>query len=93
MWDVGLSYETSGGTDLYLWVEVEGDITLLISAPHIALPDGVWECDITYGNGHPFFVFPNARDGLYAIGVGSHNNESHEATLHISESDPRPRQG
>jgi len=81
--DVNLGF--LGFSDLYIYVEGEGDTTLLIF-------DGAsgWVCDDdSYGDGDPIIVFPNASDTYYAIWVGSHNNESHDATLYISEIDPR----
>ena len=82
--DVDLYYTTSGGSDLFIYVDGEGDTTLLINAP-----DGSWLCDDDgFGDGDPIVRIPDADDGLYDIWVGSYSNDSHDAILHISEIDP-----
>jgi len=86
--DVGLLYNSrsSSSPTLYIYAEGEGDTTLLIWSRGL---DGHWVCDDdSYGDGDPMIVLPNAG-GVYVIWVGSFNNESHDATLYISETDPR----
>lgn len=83
--DVDLYYETSGGADLFLYVESEGDATLLVNRP-----DGSWVCDDDgFADRNPIVVIPAAASGLYDIWVGTWGEELQAATLHISEVDPR----
>lgn len=83
--DVDLYYETSGGADLFLYVESEEDATLLVNTP-----DGSWVCDDDgFGNRNPIVVVPEAAGGLYDIWVGTWGAELADATLYISEIDPR----
>ncbi|MEM9996246.1 MAG: peptidase S1 [Bacteroidota bacterium] len=83
--DVDLYYSTSGDSPLYIYVESEGDVTLLVSKP-----DASWVCDDdSFGNSDPILVIPNAPDGLYNIWIGTYGDEMQSATLHVSEIDPR----
>ena len=98
--DVGLFYtyeSTSGGSDLYVYAEGEGDITLLIYRVNFRMEDDDWMCDDdSYGNGNPIIVIPipeferflGGSEG-FLIWVGSYTEEFHDATLYISEIDPR----
>ena len=83
--DVDLYYTTTGGSDLYIYVEGEGDTMLLINTP-----DGGWVCDDdSHGDLDPLVHIPSAEDGLYDIWVGSYSaGERHAATLYISELSP-----
>lgn len=83
--DVGLYYETSGSSDLYIWVESEGDATLLVNRP-----DGSWICDDDgFDARDPLVVLPGAGGGLYDLWVGTYGEELQDATLYISGIDPR----
>jgi hypothetical protein len=83
--DADLYYTTSGGSDLYIYVEGTGDTTLLINTA-----DGTWMCDDDgYEGTNPLVVIRNAPSGLYDIWVGSYDSEYHPATLFVSELDPR----
>lgn len=83
--DVDLVYTTSGGTDLYIYVESEDDTTLLINRP-----DGNWVCNDDGLEGlNPLVTIPAASQGLYKIWVGTYGDELADATLHISEVTPR----
>lgn len=83
--DVDFYYTVSGGRDLYIYVEGSEDTTLLINQP-----DGSWVCDDDGHTGtNPLVVFPKAAGGLYDIWVGTYGDELSDATLYISERDPR----
>jgi hypothetical protein len=83
--DFDLYYETSGGTTLYIYAVSGSDTTILINAP-----DQSWLCDDDgYGEGDPLVVIPNAPAGLYDIWVGTLSEDAADATLYISEMDPR----
>lgn len=83
--DVDLYYSTSGSSTLYISAISGEDTTLLIN-----LPDGSWVCDDdSYGDGDPIVVIPGAESGLYDIWVGTYGSEPADATLYISEIDPR----
>ena len=83
--DVDFYYTTSGGSDLYIYVDGSQDTTLLINKP-----DGNWVCnDDGLGNSDPIVVIPGAAGGLYNIWVGTYGDDLSEATLSISEIDPR----
>lgn len=83
--DVDLYYTTSGASTLYISAIGADDTTLLVN-----LPDGSWVCDDDgFGDGDPIVVVPNAEDGLYDIWVGTYGEEPVDASLFISEIDPR----
>lgn len=83
--DINLYYTTSGDSDLYFYVVGDGDTTLLVNTPN-----GDWVCDDdSYEDGDPILVLRNAPDGLYNVWVGSYSNDFHDATLFVSEIDPR----
>lgn len=83
--DVDFYYTTSGGSDLYIYVDGANDTTLLINKP-----DGTWVCnDDGLGGGNPIVVISGAAGGLYNIWVGTYGDELTEATLSLSEIDPR----
>jgi hypothetical protein len=83
--DVDFFYSASGGRDLYIYVEGSEDTTLLINRP-----DGTWICDDDGHTGtNPLVVLPKAAEGLYDIWVGTYGDELSDATLYISERDPR----
>ena len=83
--DVDLYYTTSGSSTLYIYAVSSEDTTILVN-----LPDGSWACDDdSYGDGDPILVIPGADAGLYDIWVGTYGDDLVEATLFISEIDPR----
>ena len=83
--DVDFYYTTSGGSNLYVYVNAAEDTTLLVNRP-----DGSWVCnDDDLGDGNPVVVIPSAADGLYDIWVGTYGASNTNATLYISEIDPR----
>lgn len=83
--DVDLYYTTSGGSDLYIYAVSGDDTTILVNTP-----DGAWTCDDdSYGDGDPIVVIRDAPAGLYDIWVGTYGDDLAEATLFISEVDPR----
>ena len=83
--DVDLYYTTSGSSTLYIYAVSSEDTTLLVN-----LPDGSWACDDdSYGDGDPIVVVRGADAGLYDIWVGTYGDDMVEATLYISEIDPR----
>jgi hypothetical protein len=82
---VDFFYSASGGRDLYIYAEGNQDTTLLINTP-----DGSWVCDDDGHTGtNPLVVLPKAAEGLYDIWVGTYSNDLSDATLFISERDPR----
>ena len=83
--DVDFYYTASGGRDLYIYVEGSEDTTLLINRP-----DGTWTCDDDGHTGNnPLVVFQKAEGGLYDIWVGTYGDDLSDATLYITERDPR----
>ncbi len=83
--DVDFYYTTSGGSALYIYVDGSADTTLLINKP-----DGTWVCnDDGLGGSNPIVVIPGAADGLYNVWVGTYGDDLTEATLSMSEIDPR----
>ena len=83
--DVDFYYTTSGSSNLYVYVNAAEDTTLLVNRP-----DGSWVCnDDDLGDGNPVVVIPSAADGLYDIWVGTYGASNTNATLYISEIDPR----
>lgn len=83
--DVDFFYTTSGGSNLYVYVNADEDTTLLINKP-----DGSWVCDDDLlGNRNPVVVVTGAAGGLYNIWVGTFGSDTAPATLYISEIDPR----
>jgi len=82
--DVDLYYTTTGGSGLYIYAEGDGDTMLLVNTP-----SGSWVCDDdSHGDLDPVVYFASAADGLYNVWVGSFSNESHPATLYVSEINP-----
>jgi len=83
--DVDLFYTVQGGRDLYIYVDADEDATLLVNRP-----DGTWVCDDdSYEGTNPILVIPKAPGGLYDIWVGTYGDDLTDATLYISEVDPR----
>jgi hypothetical protein len=83
--DVNFYYTSSGSSNLYVYVEGAEDTTLLINQP-----DGSWVCDDDdLGDSNPVVVVPAAASGLYNIWVGTYGDTNSNATLYISELDPR----
>jgi len=84
--DVDFYYtSSSGAADLYIYVDSDDDTTLLINRP-----DGTWVCDDDgYEGTNPVVVMPKATGGLYNIWVGTYGDDLTDATLYISERDPR----
>ena len=81
--DLILDY--SGGSTLYLYARSSADTTLLVQ-----LPDGRWMCDDDgLGSRNPLLVLSGARRGRYAIWVGTYANRLADASLLISEVNPR----
>lgn len=83
--DYDLYYTTSGSSDLFIYAVSGEDTTVLVN-----LPDGSWICDDdSYGDGDPIVAIYGAADGLYDIWVGTYGDDLADATLYISEVDPR----
>ncbi|WP_412069442.1 peptidase S1 [Rubrivirga sp. IMCC43871] len=83
--DVDLYYDTSGSSTLYIYAVSGDDTTILVN-----LPDGNWACDDdSYDDGDPIVVIRGAESGLFNIWVGTYGDDPAEATLFISEIDPR----
>ena len=83
--DVDFYYDSSGSSNLYIYVHGDADTTLLINTP-----SGSWVCnDDGLGNANPVVVIPNAGGGLYNIWVGTYGDDLTSANLYISEIDPR----
>jgi hypothetical protein len=83
--DVDFYYETSGNTTLYIYVDGGDDTTLLVNRP-----DRGWTCnDDGYTGSNPIVEISRAEDGLYNIYVGTYGDDVTNATLYISEIDPR----
>jgi hypothetical protein len=83
--DVDFYYETPGSTTLYVYVDGADDTTLLINEP-----DRTWSCDDDgYTGTNPIVEITGADDGLYSIWVGTYSDDLTNATLYISEIDPR----
>ncbi len=81
--DVTLSFD-AGTLPLFVYAEAEIDTTLVVLAP-----DG-WHCnDDAYGGYQPALEFENPQSGEYLIWVGTYEKEQGDATLFISELDPR----
>lgn len=78
-------FEASGSTTLYIYAVSDSDTTILVNTP-----GQEWVCDDdSFGEGDPLVVIPNAAGGLYDIWVGTYGEDAAEATLFISEVDPR----
>ncbi len=83
--DVDVYYTTSRDSHLYFYVVGDGDTTLLVNTP-----SGDWVCDDdSYGDDDPIVVMRYAPGGLYNVWVGSYSSDFHDATLFVSEIDPR----
>jgi hypothetical protein len=83
--DIDFYYETSGGSNLYIYVHAGDDTTLLINTPNES-----WICnDDGLGNSNPIVTIPNAPGGLYSIWVGTYSESTVSATVLISEVNPR----
>jgi hypothetical protein len=83
--DLNVSYQGNGSRTLYIYAVSADDTMLLVN-----LPNSSWRCDDDgYGDFDPIVVIPNARSGLYNIWVGTYGDEMANATLYISEIDPR----
>ena len=83
--DVELTYETSGGSNLYIYAVSMDDTTILVNTPN-----GSWVCDDdSYDDGDPIVVIRNAPAGVYDIWVGTYGSDMAEAAFMISEIDPR----
>ena len=76
--------DTDGGA-LYIYALSAEDTTLLVN-----LPDGSWLCDDdSYDDGDPLLEIDGAAAGLYDVWVGTYGGQTAEATLFVSEFDPR----
>ena len=83
--DVELTYETSGGSDLYIYAVSGDDTTILVNTA-----TGSWVCDDdSYGDGDPIVIIRNAPAGVYDIWIGTYGDEMADASFYISEMDPR----
>lgn len=83
--DVGFYYTSSGGANLYIYVNSDEDTTLLINQP-----DGSWVCDDDgLGDSNPVVIIPAAASGRYDIWVGTYGAANASATLYFTEVDPR----
>jgi hypothetical protein len=83
--DFDLYYESSGSSTLYIYAVSGSDTTILVNTP-----GQNWVCDDdSYGDGDPLVIIQNADGGLYDIWVGTYGDDTAEATLFISEVDPR----
>lgn len=83
--DYDVHYETTGATTLYIYATSGSDTTILVNTP-----SQNWVCDDdSYGGENPIVVIPNAESGLYDIWVGTFGEDATEATLFVSEVDPR----
>ncbi len=83
--DIDLYYDTSGNSNLYIYAVSGDDTTILVN-----LPDGTWVCDDdSYDDGDPIVVIRGADSGLFNIWVGTYGDDPADATLFISEIDPR----
>ncbi|MEO0466112.1 MAG: hypothetical protein AAF216_06180 [Pseudomonadota bacterium] len=80
--DLELAWTQESEGLLKLWVESEGDTTLVINDSA-----GNWHCDDdSAGNTNPLVELPAAAGGVYDIWVGSYEADSnHSSTLYISE--------
>jgi hypothetical protein len=84
---VAVRYATSGGSDLYMFVESSEDTTLLVQ-----LDDGRWFCnDDGYTDSNPVVSITDAPAGQYSIWIGTYGEASSGvgSTLYVSEKDPR----
>ena len=83
--DLELRYTTSGSSTLYIYAVSGSDTTILVNTSN-----GSWVCDDdSYGDGDPIVVIRNAPAGTYDIWVGTYGSSMADATLYISEIDPR----
>lgn len=83
--DLDFYYQGDGSRTLYFYVESEKDTILLINDTV-----GDWACDDdSLSEQNPLVAIPNAESGLYNIWVGTYAGDEGEATLKISELDPR----
>ena len=85
--DINFHYNTSGGTDLYVYASGADDTTLLLNRPA-----GSWvyaDDDLGDGNRSPLLFMPAAAGGLYNIWVGTYDAANTSAALYVSERDPR----
>jgi hypothetical protein len=83
--DFDLYYESTGSSTLYIYAISGSDTTILVNTP-----GQNWVCDDdSYGDGDPLVIIQNADGGLYDIWVGTYGEDTAEATLFISEVDPR----
>jgi opacity protein-like surface antigen len=83
--DVDFYYDGNGARTLYIYAVSGRDTIVLVNTPN-----GAWACDDdSYGDGDPILVIPAAASGLYNIWVGTYGDDMADATLFISEIDPR----
>ena len=83
--DLEITYTGEIGLDLYIYAVSMEDTTLLIN-----LPDGSWVCDDdSYDDGDPLIQLGAAPGGVYDIWVGTYGEDMADATLMVSEIDPR----
>ena len=83
--DLEITYTGEIGLDLYVYAVSMEDTTLLVN-----LPDGSWVCDDdSYDDGDPLIQLGAAPGGVYDIWVGTYGTDMVDATLMVSEIDPR----
>lgn len=83
--DLEITYTGEIGLDLFIYAVSSEDTTLLIN-----LPDGSWVCDDdSYEDGDPLIQLGAAPGGVYDIWVGTYGSDVVDATLMVSEIDPR----
>ncbi len=85
--DLKLQWDQSSSGLLKLWVESEGDTTLVINDS-----EGDWHCDDdSAGDLNPLIELDAASGGRYDIWVGSYeSDDNYSATLYVSELDDGP---
>ncbi|WP_366655678.1 hypothetical protein [Fodinicurvata sp. EGI_FJ10296] len=74
---------SAGMMPLSFYVTSNTDTTLLVNAPN-----GRWYCNDDYRGVDPAVQFDQPMSGRYDIWVGTFNNSSAPATLHVSEFSP-----
>ncbi|HEX9950642.1 MAG TPA: hypothetical protein VGB53_02660 [Rubricoccaceae bacterium] len=80
--DLNLTW--GGGSTLYIYATSDTDTTLLVN-----LPNGEWSCDDDTIGTNPLVIVTDAPAGLYNIWSGTYGGGTAEATVMISEIDPR----
>lgn len=71
---------SGGGNYLRFYVDSDADTTMVINDP-----SGRWYCNDDFNGLDPQISFSNPSDGEYDIWIGSFQDQSHSATLNVSE--------